>query len=62
MTIFKKWLNKKPGKKAKKNMATFGFNTFIIKPFLYKSINDFWSLSSFFTSILSLLLKTKKAK
>lgn len=60
--VFKESENRKPGKKAKKNMVTLGFRTFMKNPFLNKPQSERFELSSELKEIASELRYTEKAK
>ena len=58
----KRSLNKNPGKNAKKNIETFGFNTFIKKPCLKSCVMVFLGVTSSDNSILVSVLYTLNAR
>jgi len=55
-------LNRNPGKKAKKKIATLGFNTFMINPFLNRLNNPLVVCEVVLISIAGSLLYTMNAK
>ena len=58
----KRSLNKNPGKNAKKNIETFGFNTFIKNPCLKSCVMVFFGVTSSDNSILISVLYTLNAR